>query len=124
MDKLTDPPTAREIERLLRQQLANLEVRFRQQAAPIVDQLTKLEAMKPPRPIWIDAALMNPDVLAQLRPAPPGQESITDRLHRVERERGQLLHLMRLIKGAVPAYEMPAFLRERIDQYLEDITED
>jgi hypothetical protein len=123
MDKLTDPPTAREIERLLRQQLANLEVHFRQQAAPIIKELVRLEAMKPPRPIWLDMALIAPDLLAQLKPAQPGQETMTDRLHRVERERNQLLHLLRLVKGAVPAYQMPVFLSDTIDQYLTDITE-
>lgn len=116
--------TTREIERLLRQQLANLEVHFREQAAPIIERLVRLESMKPPRPIWIDGALLNADVLAQLRPAPPGQETLMERMHRLERERGQLLHLLRLIKGAVPVYQMPAFLTERLEQFLETITED
>lgn len=42
----------------LREQLAALRRRYQDEAQPIVDELTKIEAMKPPKPIMVYADLL------------------------------------------------------------------
>lgn len=42
-----------EYERHLLTQLQELEIEFRQRSAPIIEELVRLEMMKPPKPIFL-----------------------------------------------------------------------
>ena len=50
----------------LKRQLAELHLECQQRAEPIIRQLCKIESMRPPRPIFIDASMIDPAMLAQL----------------------------------------------------------
>lgn len=98
-----------EAERVLKGELAELHVLFHRQAAPILTQLARLEALKPPAPVWAGGNWfqLHPEVFAEItgQPAPP-PESPGDRMRRLEFERKQLLHLLRMLRaaGVVPDY--------------------
>ena len=118
-----DPRALYDAKRLLREQLATIELHWRREADPIIRQLANLEMLTPQPPRVMAAHLLDPAMLAHLRPLEPGMESFADRTNRLERERNQLLHLLRLIKGAVPGSAMPAFLVGQIADALENIIE-
>ena len=50
----------------LKGQLVELQKEYHQRAGPIMQQLCKIESMRPPRPIFVDASMLSPDMLAQL----------------------------------------------------------
>lgn len=51
----------------LKRQLAELHREYQQRADPIIRQLCKIESMRPPRPMVIDASMIDPAMLAQLQ---------------------------------------------------------
>lgn len=55
-----------DLESYLKGQLIELQKEYHKRAEPIIKQLCKIEAMRPPRPIVIDASMIDPDILAQL----------------------------------------------------------
>jgi len=115
-----DPDAA---ERLLRQQLASIEMHWRRQRAPIIEKLAHIEALKPPAPVWITGdqwAMLKPGVIGAITGKPePAPELPGDRMHRLDFERRQLLHLLRLILAA--GGTIPEFLAAQIAHTLEDI---
>lgn len=56
-----------DIEAQLKRQLAELHREYQQRAEPIIRQLRKIESMRPPRPMIIDARMIDPAMLAQLQ---------------------------------------------------------
>lgn len=114
-----DNKTDHEAERMLKQQLAELHVMYHRQAEPILRQLARLEAMRPPRPIWIDAGMLSQEMLAQLKSAPvdPTKQSLPDRVACLEHERAQLLHLLRMMRSAA-GESLPSSLRALVDHEL------
>ena len=110
-------------ERLLRQELANIEMHWRRQRAPIMDKLAHIECMKPPAPVWITGdqwAMLKPGVIGAITGKPePAPELPGDRMRRLDFERRQLLHLLRLIVAA--GGTIPEFLAAQIAHTLEDI---
>lgn len=55
-----------DLESYLKGQLVELQKEYHQRAGPIMQQLCKIESMRPPRPMVIDASMFAPDMLAQL----------------------------------------------------------
>jgi hypothetical protein len=106
-----------DLERMLKQELANLHRGHLEAAAPIIRQLGRLEAMKPPRPLYLDISQVDPAMLRMLGQYPRSQDDKTegyaDRMARLEREREQLLHLLRMVRS-----EAPDYLAEQIDRTL------
>lgn len=51
----------------LKRQLAELHREYQQLAEPIIRQLCKIESMRPPRPIVIDASMIDPAILAEIK---------------------------------------------------------
>lgn len=114
------PPYAiDDAERVLKNELAELHVMFHRHAEPILRQLGRLEAMKPPRPIWIDAGMLSQEMQTQLASAPVDltKQSLPDRVACLEHERAQLLHLLRMMRSAA-GESLPSSLRMLVDREL------
>lgn len=109
-NRIGPPYTVDDAERVLKQELAELQVLYHRQAEPILKQLGRLEAMKPPRPVWVEGNLwaqFDPQLFASITGQPVAEsETPGARMCRLEAERGELLHLLRLVKaaGTVPTY--------------------
>lgn len=56
-----------DLESYLKGQLAEMQREYRQRAEPIIRQLCKIESMRPPRPIVIDASMIDPAILAEIQ---------------------------------------------------------
>lgn len=51
----------------LKRQLAEPHREYQQRAEPIIRQLCKIESMRPPRPMVIDASMIDPAILAEIQ---------------------------------------------------------
>jgi hypothetical protein len=98
-------------ERRLKQQLADLHMECQRQAQPILFLLARIEADKPPRPVW-----MNGMWHVMQMPGAQAPESPGDRMHRLERERDQALHLLRMVRGASEPW-----ITQLVDQLLKEM---
>lgn len=56
-----------DIEGQLKRQLVELQQEYNRRAGPIISQLCMIESMRPPAPMVIDASMVDPAMLAQLR---------------------------------------------------------
>lgn len=108
------------LERMLRQELANLHRGYLEQSRPIINQLARLEAMKPPAPVWITGdqwGMLKSGVMESITgQREPDPETPGARMRRLEHERRQLLHLLRMVSGAAPDY-----LADMIDATLKEM---
>jgi hypothetical protein len=112
-----------DLERDLRQQLADLHTQLHRQAEPIIKQLASIEMRKLPTPVWMGAgqwAQFKPEVHAALIGKPvQAPENPGERMRRLEHERRQLLHLLRMVRSA--GTSIPGSLTEAISHTLEDL---
>lgn len=60
-------------EEYLRERLVDLQRKYQAEAKPFVDRLVELELMKPPAPIFIDAANLPQYIIDQLKKMEDGQ---------------------------------------------------
>lgn len=110
-------------ERQLRQQLADLHVMHHRQAEPILEQLARIEALKPPKPVWAAGQWFQfkPEVYSQITGKPaPVPETPGERMRRLEYERRDLLHMLRMVRSA--AYgALPPSLTDQVDRTIKDM---
>jgi hypothetical protein len=112
-DRLDRPPSLDDAERMYKDQLADLQMEFQRQAQPILSMLARIEGMKPPRPVWIGGQWV---IINKGNAVDSTVESLPDRMHRLERERDQALHLLRMVRGASEPW-----ITQMIDKLLKEM---